>query len=77
MWKEHLGIAVSLRNEEWKVMLKTYRDGDFQVMRYGQTADYDHPQTFLAPFLADDAARTRYDIENAFGSTAVHNCFVD
>ena len=54
MWKENLGVTATLRNEEWKVMLKTYRDGDFQVMRFGQTADYDHPQTFLAPFLAHD-----------------------
>lgn len=53
MWKENLGVVASLRSEEWKVMLKSYRDGDFQVMRYGQTADYDHPQTFLAPFLAE------------------------
>ncbi len=52
MWKDNLGVTARLRNEEWKVMLKTYRDGDFQVMRYGQTADYDHPQTFLDPFRA-------------------------
>lgn len=52
MWREHLGVAATLRSEEWKVMLKTYRDGDYQVMRFGQTADYDHPLTFLDPFLA-------------------------
>jgi oligopeptide transport system substrate-binding protein len=53
MWKENLGVTALLRNEEWKVMLKTHRDGDFQVMRFGQTADYNHPETFLAPFLAN------------------------
>lgn len=36
-------------------MLKRYRDGDFQVMRFGQTADYDHPETFLEPFFAAHA----------------------
>ncbi len=51
--RTNLGVTARLRTEEWKVMLKSYRDGDFEVMRYGQTADYDHPQTFLAPFLAE------------------------
>lgn len=50
MWKEHLGVTVSIRNEEWRVMLKSYRDGNFQVMRSGQTAEYNHPQTFLDGF---------------------------
>jgi oligopeptide transport system substrate-binding protein len=54
MWKQNLGVTARLRNEEWKVMLKTYRDGDFDVVRFGQTADYNHPQTFLDPFLASD-----------------------
>ncbi len=50
MWRENLGVSVTLHNQEWKVMLKTYRDGDFQVMRFGQTAAYDHPHTFLELF---------------------------
>jgi oligopeptide transport system substrate-binding protein len=54
MWKQHLGITVALRSEEWKVMLKSYRDGQFQVIRLGWVADYDHPQTFLEQFLSDN-----------------------
>ena len=50
MWKENLGVAASLRNEEWKVMLKNHRDGNFQIIRLGQTADYDHAHTFLEQF---------------------------
>ncbi len=58
MWRENLGITALLRSEEWKVMLETHRNGDFQVMRFGQTADYDHPETFLAPFLAGSPLNT-------------------
>lgn len=52
MWKNHLGVAVQLRNEEWHVMLKNVRDRNFQVVRFGWIADYDHPQTFMDTFMA-------------------------
>jgi ABC-type oligopeptide transport system substrate-binding subunit len=54
MWKHHLGISILLRSEEWKVMLNRYREGQFQVIRMGWTADYDHPQTFLEQFLSEN-----------------------
>jgi oligopeptide transport system substrate-binding protein len=54
MWKRSLGISAQLRSEEWKVMLNRYRDGQFQVIRMGWTADYDHPQTFLEQFLSEN-----------------------
>ncbi len=52
MWKRHLGISVTLRNEEWKVMLKNVRDRNFQVVRFGWVADYNHPHTYLDTFLS-------------------------
>jgi oligopeptide transport system substrate-binding protein len=52
MWKEHLGITVTLRNEEWKVMLKNVRDGNFQVVRFGWVAEYNHAQTYMDTFLS-------------------------
>lgn len=52
MWKRHLGVSVALRNEEWKVMLKNVRDRNFQIVRFGWIADYDHPHTFLDTFLS-------------------------
>lgn len=52
MWRKHLGVSVSLRNEEWKVMLKNVRDRNFQIVRFGWIADYDHPHTFLDTFLS-------------------------
>jgi ABC-type oligopeptide transport system substrate-binding subunit len=33
-------------------MLNRYREGQFQIIRLGWTADYDHPQTFLEQFLS-------------------------
>jgi len=52
MWKRHLGVSVTLRCEEWKVMLKNARDGNYQIVRSGWTADYNHPHTFLEQFLS-------------------------
>lgn len=52
MWKRHLGISVTLRNEEWKVMLKNVRDGHFQVARFGWIGEYNHPHSWLATFLS-------------------------
>lgn len=50
LWREHLGISATLRNEEWKVMLKNMRDGHFQIARLGWSADYNHPHTYLETF---------------------------
>lgn len=60
MWKQHLGVSATLRNEEWKVMLKSVRDGHFQVARGGMGANYNHPHTFLDLFLS-------YSPQNATG----------
>ena len=51
-WRRHLGINASLRNEEWKVMLKSQNAGTFQIIRGGWIADYNHPQTWLDTFLS-------------------------
>ncbi|AUX22638.1 peptide ABC transporter substrate-binding protein [Sorangium cellulosum] len=52
MWKRHLGVSATLRNEEWKVMLKNVRDGGFQVVRFGWGGEYNHPATWLGTFLS-------------------------
>jgi oligopeptide transport system substrate-binding protein len=52
MWKRHLGISASLRNEEWKVMLSNLQEGNFQIVRMGWVADYNHPQTWMDLFLS-------------------------
>jgi oligopeptide transport system substrate-binding protein len=66
MWKRNLGVSVTLRNEEWKVMLKNYRDGYFQVMRFGWTADYNHAHTFLDQFLSQSPANNTGWTDPAF-----------
>jgi oligopeptide transport system substrate-binding protein len=55
MWKDHLGITVQIRNEEWKVMIKSLRDGHYQVARLGWYADYNHPLTFLETYVSTSA----------------------
>jgi oligopeptide transport system substrate-binding protein len=47
MWRENLGIDVTIQNQEWNVYLKTLRDMDFQVGRMGWIGDYNDPYTFL------------------------------
>src|SRR5262249_19003376 len=50
MWRKNLGIAATLRSEEWKVMLQSRKEGQFQVIRSSWTAEYNHPLTFLEQF---------------------------
>lgn len=50
MWKTNLGIDATLRNEEWKVYIKSEDTGNFQVGRAGWVGDYIDPNTFLELF---------------------------
>ncbi|MDH2436546.1 ABC transporter substrate-binding protein [Pokkaliibacter sp. MBI-7] len=47
MWKQSLGVNVSLVNQEWKTYLATERAGDFQVARAGWVGDYNEASTML------------------------------
>lgn len=47
MWKQGLGVNVSLMNREWKVYSVTRREGDFDIVRVGWIGDYNDPNTFL------------------------------
>ena len=53
MWKEELGIDVSISNQEWKVYLNTVSQGEFQVARRGWIGDYVDANNFLDLFLAN------------------------
>lgn len=47
MWKQKLGIEVSLRNQEWKVFLNTKRDASkTEMFRAGWIGDYNDAFTF-------------------------------
>jgi oligopeptide transport system substrate-binding protein len=52
MWKRHLGIHATLRNEEWKVYLDSQSHTNYMVSRAGWIGDYPDPNTFLETFLS-------------------------
>lgn len=47
MWKQKLGVQVSLSNMEWKVFLETRGSQDFQLARGAWCGDYNEASTFL------------------------------
>ena len=53
MWKQTLGIKVSLRNEEWKVYLNSRKQRQFQLIRNGWIGDYNDASNFLDLFRSD------------------------
>ncbi|NND44421.1 MAG: peptide ABC transporter substrate-binding protein [Xanthomonadales bacterium] len=54
MWKQVLGVATGLINEEWKVFVNNRGQGVLtQVFRGGWIADYADPASFLDLFLTD------------------------
>ncbi len=44
---EKIGVQTTLKNQEWKTLLDTKRQGDFEVMRYTWLADYNEASTML------------------------------
>ncbi len=53
LWKKELNIDVRLKNQEWKVFIKTQQMMDYQVSRLGWIGDYVDPFTFLEVFMAE------------------------
>ncbi|HWL62114.1 MAG TPA: peptide ABC transporter substrate-binding protein [Steroidobacteraceae bacterium] len=53
MWKKHLGIDVTMVNQEWKVYLDSRRTGDYTIARASWIGDYVDPDTFLGMFIKD------------------------
>lgn len=47
MWRTHLGIESTLRNEEWKVYLESQKNLAFDLARAGWIGDYLDPHGFL------------------------------
>ncbi len=52
MWRRHLGVTVSLRRAEWKVMLQSLRQGRYQIAPVVWRGDYNHPHSWLGTFLS-------------------------
>ena len=47
MWKQKLGVEVTLANQEWKTFLDTRGNQNYQVARAGWCGDYNEASTFL------------------------------
>jgi len=60
MWKQNLGVTVTLTNQESKVFLESRTQGEFQIARASWTGDYADPMTFMDVFkdTANDAQYT-------------------
>jgi oligopeptide transport system substrate-binding protein len=52
MWKQLLGVEVTLRNEEWKVYLASRDEKAYEVVRSGWIGDYNDANTFLDLFVS-------------------------
>ncbi|UWP98974.1 peptide ABC transporter substrate-binding protein [Aliiroseovarius crassostreae] len=47
MWKQALGVKVSLENQEWKTFLNTRGEQNYEIARAGWCGDYNEASTFL------------------------------
>lgn len=47
MWKQKLGVEVTLENQEWTTFLDTRGNGHFEIARAGWCGDYNEASTFL------------------------------
>lgn len=47
MWNQKLGVKAIPTNMEWKTMLETGRNKDFDMIRYAWIGDYNEASTFL------------------------------
>lgn len=67
MWRKHLNIPVSIRNQDWGVYLDSQRRLDYVVCRAAWNADYLDPSTFLNMWRTGDGnnetgwSHARYD----------------
>jgi len=51
MWRQKLGINVSLARQEWKVYLNSMNSLDYDIARSSWVGDYPDPNTFLDMFV--------------------------
>lgn len=56
MWKQNLGIDVTLANEEWAVFQTSRINGEYEIARHGWIADYNDPMTFLDMWVSGEGS---------------------
>lgn len=66
MWKKNLGAEVTLQNQEWKTMLTTRHNADYDVVRATWCSDYNEPSTFLNMLLSNSSTNTAFYKSPAF-----------
>lgn len=77
MWRQNLGVDISLVNQEWKVYLDSQDTLSYDVSRAGWIADYVDPNTFFDLWRTGDGnndtgfANAEYDrlLEEALGTS--------
>lgn len=52
MWRQHLGVRVSLARQEWKACFSTVREGNYQIAVGSWIGDYLDPYNFLEIFCS-------------------------
>lgn len=60
MWSKNLGAKVALDNQEWKTMLDTRHQGNFDLARATWCSDYNEPSTFLNSMLSNSSNNTAF-----------------
>lgn len=55
MWKENLGIDVTLEQKSWGGLQKSIAAGSFEIIRCGWIADYPDPLSFMELFISRGA----------------------
>lgn len=66
MWQKNLGAQVSLENQEWKTLLETRHQAQYDVVRATWCSDYNEPSTFLNMLLSDSSTNTAFYKSEAF-----------
>ena len=54
MWRDNLGIQMDLRQVEWKVLLSSYSQLDYETARSSWIGDYNDANTFLDCFTSNN-----------------------
>lgn len=60
MWSKNLGAQVTLQNQEWKTMLDTRHQGNYDVARATWCSDYNEPSTFLNMMIGNASTNTAF-----------------
>ena len=66
MWQKNLGAEVTLQNQEWKTLLETRHQAQYDVVRATWCSDYNEPSTFLNMLLSGASINTAFYHSDAF-----------